>query len=349
MSHDDTPGLFEPPAEPGIIEEELEVANAPEELDAAALEGEDEVELEGVDYTPRPGLCDTIEALAFTSSETLTVGKVREIFREEGTDLPAPEVRRAFKALIERWSDPERPLGRGFTLTDAGGGLRFRSEGAQSAFVRRMFAEKKQRLSRAALETLAIIAYRQPLTRPQVDEIRGVDSSGALRALMDRKLVRILGKAEDVGRPLLYGTTKTFLEFFGLPSLRDLPTLKQIQDLDDAAIGPEPITAEEKAVVMDLFDPRRGTLVSSATQAESDDALLALEEALGQASALVGSDGAAKNAKDGAPSAAKKGALLADAESEASRGQSHAKDDSEDKPLDAPLAVSEEEPEDVEP
>jgi hypothetical protein len=89
------------------------------------------------------------------------------------------------------------------------------------------------RLVSAQLETLAIVAYRQPITRPEVDEIRGVDSSATLRLLMDRALIRILGKKEDVGRPILYGTTKEFLDFFSLGDLRELPTLREYSELTD--------------------------------------------------------------------------------------------------------------------
>lgn len=268
-------------ADPGLEEVDVATAMAEEELPPA--DDDSEVEQPGVDYTPREGLCEVIEALTFVSHEPMTVAKVREMYRLEGIEVPAPEVKRAFEQLMERWNDPARSPGGGLTLVQSGGGLRFRTDAKTGHVVRRMFAERPQRLSRAALETLAIIAYRQPLTRPQVDEIRGVDSSGALKALMDRRLVRVLGKADDVGRPLLYGTTKTFLEFFGLTSLRDLPTLKQIQELDDSSIGPLLQNEARAAVVMDLFDPQRDRLVSEETDQESRDALAALEAALGQA------------------------------------------------------------------
>ncbi|MFZ9889028.1 MAG: SMC-Scp complex subunit ScpB, partial [Myxococcota bacterium] len=254
-----------------------------------------------VDDTPRDGLLATIEALTFVSNEPMTVSKVREMYQLEGEDVPVPEVKRAFRELLELWSEPTRRAGRGLTLVESGSGIRFRTEAMTGNVVRRMFAERPQRLSRAALETLAIIAYRQPLTRPQVDEIRGVDSSGALKALMDRRLVRVLGKADDVGRPLLYGTTRVFLEFFGLSSLRDLPTLKQVQELDDSSIGPLLQNEARAAVVMDLFDPKRDRLVSEDTDAESREALEALEAALGRASAMGKRAGTEPGADDPVP------------------------------------------------
>jgi segregation and condensation protein B len=89
------------------------------------------------------------------------------------------------------------------------------------------------RLTRAQLETLAIVSYRQPITRPEIDQIRGVDSAGTLKTLMDRSLVRILGKKEEPGRPILYGSTKEFLEFFNLKDLKDLPTLREFHELTE--------------------------------------------------------------------------------------------------------------------
>src|SRR5262249_54887311 len=98
----------------------------------------------------------------------------------------------------------------------------------------REFTEQKAvRMSRAQIETLAIVAYRQPITRPEIDEVRGVDSGAALKSLLERELVRILGKKDEPGRPILYGTTPMSLEFFGLRALGDLPTLREFTELSD--------------------------------------------------------------------------------------------------------------------
>jgi segregation and condensation protein B len=99
--------------------------------------------------------------------------------------------------------------------------------------VQQLIQGRPVRLSRAQLETLAICAYRQPITRPEIDQIRGVDSGGTLKVLLDRGLVRILGKKEEVGRPLLYGTTTEFLDFFSLKDLRELPTLREYSELSE--------------------------------------------------------------------------------------------------------------------
>src|SRR3954468_20750375 len=111
---------------------------------------------------------------------------------------------------------------------------------------------KPVRMSRAQIETLAIVAYRQPITRPEVDDVRGVDSGAVLKSLLERKFVRIIGKKDEPGRPMLYGTTADFLTFFGLRALGDLPTLKEFTELTDESrrayereMGEEPLAPGE--------------------------------------------------------------------------------------------------------
>ena len=118
-------------------------------------------------------------------------------------------------------------------LHEVAGGYQFRTHPSTREWVQQLIAGRPVRLSRAQLETLAIVAYRQPITRPEIDEIRGVDSGSTLKVLLDRELIRILGKKEEPGRPLLYGTTKEFLEFFNLSDLRELPTLREFHELTE--------------------------------------------------------------------------------------------------------------------
>ncbi len=147
---------------------------------------------------------------------------------------------------------------RGILLDEVAGGWLFRTNAAFSPFVRDLTKQKPVKMSRPQLETLAILAYRQPITRPEIDEIRGVDSGATLKMLLERDLVRILGKKDEPGRPLLYGTTPQFLEFFGLKSLKDMPTLKEFTELNEDsmrvverelgdAVDPEPFTSEASA------------------------------------------------------------------------------------------------------
>ncbi|HEX9103764.1 MAG TPA: SMC-Scp complex subunit ScpB, partial [Polyangia bacterium] len=118
-------------------------------------------------------------------------------------------------------------------LHQVAGGYQFRTNPENAQWVQKLLASKPVRLTRAQIETLAICAYRQPVTRPEIDEIRGVDSGGTLKTLLDRSLIRIVGKKEEPGRPILYGTTKEFLEFFNLRDLKDLPTLREFHELSE--------------------------------------------------------------------------------------------------------------------
>jgi segregation and condensation protein B len=121
--------------------------------------------------------------------------------------------------------------GRGIVLDEIAGGFQFRTSGRYAAFVRNLANQKPVKLSRAQLEVLAIVAYRQPVTRPEIEDVRGVDSGSALKVLMERNVIKIIGKRDDAGRPMLYGTTPEFLELFGLKSLKDLPTLREFAEL----------------------------------------------------------------------------------------------------------------------
>ena len=134
------------------------------------------------------------------------------------------------QALAELAADYQE---RGLVLQQVSGGYQFRTRSQFSVWVQQLIAGRPVRLSRAQLETLAIVAYRQPITRPEIDDIRGVDSSATLKLLIDRALIRVLGKKEEVGRPMLYGTTKEFLDFFSLGDLRELPTLREYSELSD--------------------------------------------------------------------------------------------------------------------
>jgi segregation and condensation protein B len=164
-----------------------------------------------------------IESLLFVADKPLSVEKLADIIEE--TD--AKEIRATLQDLLNEFNNP----GRGFQLREVAGGYQFRTHPECQAYIKRMLKPAPSRLSRAALETLAIIAYKQPIIRSDVEHIRGVDSGGVLRVLMEKKLVRVLGRREIPGRPLIYATTKRFLEVFDLKNLNDLPTPKEIEEL----------------------------------------------------------------------------------------------------------------------
>ncbi len=121
--------------------------------------------------------------------------------------------------------------GRGIVLDEIAGGFQFRTSPKFAPFVRNLVQQKPTRLTRAQLEVLSIIAYRQPVTRPEIEDVRGVDSGSALKVLLERNVIKIIGKKDEAGRPMLYASTSEFLELFGLRSLKDLPTLREFADL----------------------------------------------------------------------------------------------------------------------
>lgn len=165
-----------------------------------------------------------IECIIFISDQPVSVDKLQQVF----TELERSEIRKHLKEMIEEWA----ALDRGILLEEVAGGFQFRTDPAYGEYVTNYNKRiKKFRLSRAALEVLAIIAYKQPVTRVEVESIRGVDSSGVINALLERRILEIKGRKEVIGRPFLYGTTSEFLEVFGLKSLKDLPTLKEIDEI----------------------------------------------------------------------------------------------------------------------
>ena len=175
---------------------------------------------------------------------------------------------------------------RGVHLYYVAGGYQFRSARESADFVKTLVAPKPIRLTRAQLETLAIVAYRQPLTRPEVDDVRGVDSGSSLKMLTDRGLVKILGRKDEPGRPLVYGTTLGFLEFFGLSGLKDLPTLQEFSDLTD----------EHKA----LFEQKTGESidVAAAELAAAEAMEQAEQELLAEEEAAIAAAAAEASAED---------------------------------------------------
>ena len=170
----------------------------------------------------RKHLRGLLEALVFASDSPITPKELAKL-----ASAPQKQVKELLGELKTDYST------RGMHLDEVAGGWVFRTSPQYAPFVRDLTKQKPVRLTRAQVETLAIIAYRQPITRPEVDDVRGVDSGPVLKLLLERDLVRILGKRDEPGRPLIYGTTGHFLEFFGLKSLKDLPTLREFTELSD--------------------------------------------------------------------------------------------------------------------
>ncbi len=202
-----------------------------------------------------------VESLLLISPDPIPVARIVEVIRIEDPQTTDDDVKQAVASILETYGDPDRPLARGVRIDEVAGGLQFRTTPENAQFVRRFLAAKPQRLTKASLETLSIIAYRQPCTKPEVESVRGVDAGAAIRSLLDRDLIRILGKREEIGRPIIYGTTETFLEFFGLKTLAELPTLREYHELEpesqeqvDALEAGQPSIQELAAAASFLVD-----------------------------------------------------------------------------------------------
>ena len=209
----DTPDTFVD-ADPAALDAAAAIAAA-----AAAITAE-----AGHAAVVRRHLRGLLESLLFIADRPMKNADLAEIARAD-----AKEVRVLLEALVEEYQRD----GRGFLLHELAGGWQLRTSPTFAPFVRELTQQKPVRLTRAQVETLAIIAYRQPITRPEIEDIRGVDAGAVTKLLLDRDLVRVLGKKDEPGRPLIYGTTTNFLTFFGLKSLRDLPTLREFTELTE--------------------------------------------------------------------------------------------------------------------
>lgn len=167
-----------------------------------------------------------VEAILFAANHPMTVKQVQLVFPEI-EQPPLFEIETAIEAITEDYRD--RPI----ELKRVASGYRFQVRQELSRWVSRLFEEKPPRYSRALLETLAIIAYRQPVTRGEIEDIRGVGvSSSIVQTLLEREWIKVVAQKDAPGRPSLYGTTKQFLDYFNISSLNELPTLQELQDLD---------------------------------------------------------------------------------------------------------------------
>jgi len=166
-----------------------------------------------------------IEALILASEAPLVLEKICSVL--DGIDKN--EVRDALEKLIADYESRES----GICIQEVAGGYQFRTRPALASWVKKLKGVKPTSLSPAALETLAIVAYRQPIVKAEIESIRGVDVSAPLKGLMEKKLIRIVGRKDVPGKPIIYGTTKKFLEVFNLRELTDLPTMRELKEITD--------------------------------------------------------------------------------------------------------------------
>jgi segregation and condensation protein B len=191
-----------------------------------------------------------LEAAIMVAGRPLSVGDLQKLF-DENEQPTSKEIREVLTALQQHYSD------RGVELREVASGFHFQAKIELSAGLSRLWEERAPRYSRALLETLALIAYRQPITRAEIEEIRGVTvSTHIIKTLQDREWIRVIGYRESPGKPALYTTTKTFLDHLSLKSLSDLPALADLKDLESQEeklqiqlelAGEEAFTADEES------------------------------------------------------------------------------------------------------
>lgn len=169
-----------------------------------------------------------IECLIFASDTPLTVEKIKAVLEDKST--------KEIKVLIEELIQDYQNLDRGIFVREVANGFQFCTKPEYAHLVQKLRKTKPYNLTQPTMETLAIIAYRQPVTKAEIELVRGVDCGGVLRTLLEKKLIAIKGKKEVMGRPFLYVTTTRFLEVFGLENLSSLPSIEEIKQLKDSDI-----------------------------------------------------------------------------------------------------------------
>ncbi|MFP4195088.1 MAG: SMC-Scp complex subunit ScpB [Desulfobacterales bacterium] len=170
-------------------------------------------------------LKNIIESLLFVSGDPLTVDQLKNLLPE----AESGEIRRALESLEREYLQRNG----GFLLHQVAGGFQLRTRPEYRQWIEKLLAPSPTKLTRASMETLAIVAYHQPVLRSEIEHIRGVNSGNTIRFLLEKKLIRVLGRREIPGRPLVYGTTKRFLELFDLKDLKDLPAPKEINPAEE--------------------------------------------------------------------------------------------------------------------
>lgn len=198
---------------------------------------------EGVDVD-LVALAPSVEAVLFSLDKPTSLAKIAEAVARRAPGVQPRHVREAIDVLNEAYEQS----GRAFRVEQVAGGFRVMTMPEHAEVVGAFHASRASgKLSRAAVETLAVIAYRQPVTRVQIEGIRGVACGEVLRTLLDKRLIAIVGRAEELGRPMLYGTTRHFLELFGLASVKDLPAVGDIAPDFATLIEPTPLESPESS------------------------------------------------------------------------------------------------------
>jgi segregation and condensation protein B len=256
-------------------EEEVAVEAAAEEegesVEGTELEGYESAQIEDLEFVAEEQIESIIESILFASDRPVSLASIQQVFK--GTTVKKDKIRRAIEALAVEYAGGRR----GVSLEEVTGGYQIRTKIDNMNFLKRTVKTRAFKLSGPALETLAIVAYKQPVVKIEIDQIRGVESGHLLRALMEKGLVNFEGKAENLpGKPMQYGTTRRFLEIFGLRNLKELPSLSQIDELLPEGIGEETEEKPTLAMVTDSMSEE----VKAVSYSQGEEELGDIEEQL---------------------------------------------------------------------
>jgi len=269
-------------AELGLDDGEEQLAFASDEAEEAGPETPEvnmsaeerammEAELgpEQVEFIEADQVLSIVESVLFSTDKAVSVASLKQIFK--GTNIRTKDITRALDSLASEYAGATR----GVTMEEINGGYQLRTKPDNAEYLRRLAKVRPFRLSGPALEVMAIVAYKQPITKHEIDEIRGVESGHLLRALMERGLTAFGERSDLPGKPMTYVSTKKFLETFGLRNIRELPSLSEIDALLPEGIGEQ---EEEKETLSDLTDRMSTDLTS--TYSEGEDELMKINEQL---------------------------------------------------------------------
>lgn len=261
----------------GETVEAIEAADASDaaedgELAGTELESFASAEIEDVEILTSEQIRSVVESVLFSTDKPLSIAVIKQVFK--GTQVKSKDIREALSGLAEEYNS----IGRGFVLSEAGGGFQLRTKPENIKYLRQSVKARPFKLSGPALEVLSIVAYKQPVTKAQIDEIRGVESGHLLRALMEKQLITFGERSDLPGKPMYYESTRKFLEIFGLRNIQELPSLSEIDQLIPEGIG----EVEEKETLSDLTGQLSQEVGSTYSQAE--DELLKITDELTQIS-----------------------------------------------------------------
>lgn len=247
-------------AEFSDADEEAEAEEPGADLAGSELENFEAAEIEDVEKLSAEQIRSIVESILFATDKPLSIAVIKQSFK--GTQVRSKDIREALTELQEEYTNSFR----GFSLDEVGGGFQLRTKVDNMQYLRQSVKARPFKLSGPALEVMSIVAYKQPVTKSQIDEIRGVESGHLLRALMEKNLVTFGERSELPGKPMFYESTRKFLEIFGLRNLHELPSLHEIDQLIPEGIG----EVEDKETLSDLTEGLSEEIASSYSVGEEE-------------------------------------------------------------------------------